>query len=165
MNKWGQRETYHSHDSTFLYKPFLIKNGGEREENHSQFSFSIIWKKIPHFSVKEPPYEFHSIILIWRRNWSKSTNISRGISSALLPFFLSPPLSFYPHFLQFKSSRPSIVRHLKIISQQLELIEGMIAFLQSKLLHNLIQKCTKIDCRLKCFNDCTEKNPLFRLTL
>ena len=136
--------------------PFWSKMGEKGKKTTANFLFQLFEKKFPFFSERASRYECRSII-IWRRNWSLSTKVLCSL------FYYPHPLSFYPHFLQFKSSRPSIVRHLKIIFWQLELIKGMmIAFLQSKLLHNCTiwyKKRTKIDCWLECVNDCTEKCP------
>ena len=140
--------------------PFWSKMGEKGKKTTANFLFQLFEKKFPFFSEKASIYECRSII-IWRRNWSLSTKWLKRNQVLCSLFYYPHPLSFYPHFLQFKSSRPSIVRHLKIIFWQLELIKGMmIAFLQSKLLHNCTiwyKNRTKIDCWLKCVNYCTEK--------
>ena len=147
----------------FCTNPFLIKNGGEREENHSQFSFSIIWEKIPIFQWKG----FH-IRMSFDHHMTKKLIIiyemAKEESSVMFPFLLSPPPLILPSFSSIQIIKtvycPSFKDNFPTIGAYWGYL--MIAFLQSKLLHNCTiwyKKRTKIDCWLECVNDCTEKCP------
>ena len=145
--------------------PFWSKMGEKGKKTTANFLFQLFEKKFPFFSERASIYECRSII-IWRRNWSLSTKWLKRNQVLCSLFYYPHPLSFYPHFLQFKSSRPSIVRHLKIIFRQLELIEGIWWLLFSNLnCCTIAQFDTKNRLLARVRQWLHRKMPLFRLTL
>ena len=155
----------------FCTNPFLIKNGGEREENHSQFSFSIIWEKIPIFQWKG----FHIRMSFNHHHMTKKLIIiyemAKEESSVMFPFLLSPPPLILPSFSSIQIIKTVYCPSFKDNFPTIGAYWGyaMIAFLQSKLLHNCTiwyKKRTKIDCWLESVCQWLHrKMPFFRLTL
>ena len=136
--------------------PFWSKMGEKGKKTTANFLFQLFEKKIPIFQWKG----FHIRMSFNHHHMTKKLIIiyemAREESSVMFPFLLSPPPLILPSFSSIQIIKTVYCPSFKDNFPTIGAYWGyaMIAFLQSKLLHNCTiwykKKRTKIDCWLKC---------------